>query len=137
MFKIGSTAPSNRFRQWLKANMKQEQVTDTQTCASGTTTLTLVAYQTTLTTNGEAEDNVTVMPTGEFIGQRKVVVLGTRTHASDTVSFTITNIDSGLIKLMTAGSDTAFKLGTAAMNVMFEWTGAKWNIVYTTGTITT
>jgi hypothetical protein len=99
-------------------------------------TLGLTNYKTNIVTGGTAADESAVLPAGEYPGQRKLVVMVTRTNAADKVAFNVTNIRRGQILTNTPAAIATFKLGTAGMLALFEWTGSFWNIVYTDGTIT-
>lgn len=109
---------------------------DLVTSGAAPITLGLSNYKTNVVTGGTAADESVVLPAGEYPGQRKLVVMVTSTNASDKVAFNVTNIRRGQILTNTPAAIATFKLGTAGMLSLFEWTGSFWNIVYTDGTIT-
>lgn len=99
---------------------------------------TLTSYRTNIVTGGTAGTEVLGVPDGAYPGQRKLFWLQTRTDGADVVSFTMTNIEENLIVGGgAAGAATALVLDAANEYALLEWTGAKWNIVYTNGTLTT
>ncbi len=101
-------------------------------------TATLTAYSSECVTEGTGAANGVTLPAGEYVGQRKYFKLKTRTHASDTVSFVMTNVMTGGIYGQTPDTGaTALVLDAANEDVLFEWTGSKWNVVFCTGTVTT
>lgn len=115
-----------------------EPVADALTTSGSPVAATLAAYRTNITTGGtDANETISALPSGEYIGQRKLLYLATRTSASDVVQFTVTNIEEGLFAGGTPGGLTALALDAADEYALFEWTGAKWHLVYTNGTITT
>jgi hypothetical protein len=101
------------------------------------TTLSLGEYGTYIKTSGAGTAQTVVLPAGEYVGQRKLVILKEKGIAGDSITFTMTNLEEGLIKAMTPGGATALTMNTVDQYALFEWTGAKWNILYTNGTLTT
>lgn len=109
---------------------------DAAVSGSETVALSLFAYHTAITTGGtDGNENVTI-PNGVIAGQRKLVSLGTRT-GTDTVVIAVTNIDRGLHAGETPATITALNLDAAGEYALLEWSGLKWNILYSNGTITT
>lgn len=107
---------------------------ETVTTGASPVALDLVSYKATVTTGGTAggEDLTIGDGTGAVIGQRKLVTLGTRTDASDVVSLDHANIVNA------SGTQTTnCDLDAAGEYVLLEWNGAKWQIVYTNGTVAT
>ena len=96
--------------------------------------VSLTRYLTTITTGGTAgTEAVTVGDgTGEVIGTRKLIVLGTRTDGSDVVSLDHANIVNA------SGTQTTnVDLDAADEFVLLEWNGSKWQIVYSDATVAT
>ncbi len=113
-------------------------ITETLATKAAGITATLTAYSSECVTEGTGAANGVTMPNGEYVGQRKHFKLKTRTHASDTVAFVTTNFMTGGIQGQTPDTGlTVVTLDAANEEFLFEWTGAKWNIVYSTGTVTT
>lgn len=112
---------------------------DSLTTGAAPVALTLDEYRTNLVTDGETgAGQVVDIPSGEYVGQRKLAWLLTRTGGSDTATFTMTNIEENLLVGGGAGgAASALVLDAAGEYALFEWTGAKWNILYTNGTLTT
>lgn len=101
-------------------------------------TLTLVCYRTGIHTGGTQGTEVVALPSGEYVGQRKLVTLDVLTDGSDDVSFTMTNIEENLYAGGGGGgAASALVLDAEGEYAMFEWSGAKWNLLYTNGTLTT
>ncbi len=97
--------------------------------------MTLAAYHTVITT-GDTDGNESVtIPDGVIAGQRKLVSLGTRT-GTDVVVIAVTNIDQGLHSGETPATITALNLDAEGEYALLEWSGAKWNVLYSNGTIT-
>lgn len=98
-----------------------------ETTNAEATVLSLEHYGSNLTTSGSegAEDAEIGDGTDAIIGQRKLVVLKTRTHESDSVVLDHANIVSE------AGVDaTSVELDEEGEFVLLEWNGAKWQVVY-------
>jgi hypothetical protein len=77
------------------------------------------------------------LPNGEYIGQRKKVTLGTRTHASDVVVLPHANMTSLAYANQTEKACTAATLAAAGKYVLLEWSGTKWNVLYKDATTLT
>lgn len=95
--------------------------------------LDITVYQSLITTGDtDGTEAVTIGDgTGAVIGQRKLVYLVTRT-GTDTVSLDHANIVNA------SGTQTTnCDLDAADEYVLLEWNGAKWQIVYTNGTVAT
>lgn len=107
---------------------------ESKTSGASPITVSLDVFKTTLTT-GDTQGNETVnVGNGStaVIGQRKLVFLGTRTHASDEAVLDHEN--------MAQGSDTLVSviLDEANEFVLLEWRGAKWEIIKAaSGVVTT
>lgn len=118
------------------AGMSLEPVADAATSGASAITLTLAAYRTNITTGGTAgNENVNALPSGEYIGQRKLIYLATRTDASDVVVIATSNISRLLLSGETPGAVATLNLDAADEYAMLEWSGAEWNILYSNGTI--
>jgi hypothetical protein len=113
-----------------------EPGTETVITGASPTTLGLTNYKTNIVSGGTAADESVVLPAGQYVGQRKLVVLATRTNASDKAAFSVTNIRRGQILTNTPTAIVTMKLDVAAKFALFEWTGAFWNVLYTDATIT-
>jgi hypothetical protein len=111
-------------------------VADALTTGASPIAATLAAYETVLTTGGTQAAETVSVPAGEFVGQRKLFTLGTRTHASDKARFAVTNIDRALHAGETPSALTVVELDAVGEYLLLEWTGAKWNIVYAVATMT-
>lgn len=125
------------FYDWLEEVTLVPSTVALATSASSTA-IPLTAYTVNITTVGNAGQNPVTVANGSYVGQRVLVNLATRTDASDTVNFTMTNIEENLEAGGGGGGGaTALVLDAAGEFVLLEWAGAKWNIVYTNGTLTT
>jgi hypothetical protein len=94
--------------------------------------VSLARHLTTIVTGGTAgTESVTVGDgTGEVVGTRKLIELGTRTDASDVVSLDHANIVNA------SGTQTTnVDLDAEGEFVLLEWNGSKWQIVYSDATV--
>jgi hypothetical protein len=104
---------------------------------AGTTTLGLSDYGTHIKTSGAGTAQTVALPSGEYPGQRKLVILKEKGVAGDSITFTMSNIEENLEAGSVGGGATALTMNTAGQYALFEWTGAKWNYLYGNGTLTT
>jgi hypothetical protein len=97
--------------------------------------VSLSAFETTLVSaTAGAEYN---LPDGEYVGQRKRLVAdvsGSGTAVASTAAKA--KLGRSLLSGQTPESVTGLVLDADGEHVLIEWTGAKWNVLYTTGTIT-
>lgn len=92
-----------------------------------TTTLTNDYFRFDVVTDGAAATRTLTFPAaGEYIGQEILVFLKTRTHASDVIAFTLTN----LVKEDNSTQPGSFTLGAANKFALLRWTGTKWHVIY-------
>lgn len=97
----------------------------------------LTVYQTKITTGGTAGSEDVTLGDGTgtvtpIVGQQHLITLETRTNASDVVNLDHANmVDS-------AGTDlTNMDLDAAGEFVLVRWTGTKWKVLETNGTLAT
>jgi hypothetical protein len=109
-----------------------EPIVDALTTKTGSTNITLDAYSTVITTGASQGNESVVLPSGTYVGQRKHVKLGTRSHASDVVVF-----NHALIENAAGTAATGCTMDAANEMACFEWTGAKWRAIYISGTTIT
>ncbi|MCP3980742.1 MAG: hypothetical protein GY716_15680 [bacterium] len=108
---------------------------EARTSGASEITLDITQYQSTITTGAtEGSEDVSVGDgTGAIVGQRKLITLGTRSHASDVVNLDHANMvdTDGSTALTNMDLDAAdeFWLG--------QWNGTAWVTIYTTGTLAT
>lgn len=109
-------------------------VNEAEAVASGAVALTLdpSVYGAEITTGGTAgsEDVNLGDGTGAVVGQRKLITLSVRTNASDVV-----NLDHANMVNAAGTTATNVDLDAAGEFVLLEWNGAKWQVVYTNGTV--
>ena len=105
--------------------------------------LTLKALSTDITSGGTAGNEDFTIPNGTYVGERKHIKLKVRTNGADVVRAQAGA--EGLGKLTARGmigetpvvSVTVFSFAAAGEEAMIEWNGTDWNILYSTGTVTT
>lgn len=87
--------------------------------------LSVSVFKSTLVTSGSegAEEAELGDGSGVEIGTRKLIVLGTRTHADDSVVLDDANFSQG------ADSITAIALDAANEFLLVEWQGASWEVI--------
>jgi hypothetical protein len=101
-------------------------------------TLSLGDYGTHIKTSGAGTAQTVALPSGEYVGQRKLVILKEKGVAGDSITFTMSNIEENLyVGGGVGGGATALTMNTAGQYVLLEWSGAKWQILYNSGTLTT
>jgi hypothetical protein len=98
-------------------------------------TVTLENYRTGVWTGGTQAAESIVIPSGEWVGQRKLITLDVLTDPSDTAVINGSNVQSLLLYGETPGAVSTVTLGTADEYCLLEWTGAAWNLLYTDGTV--
>lgn len=92
--------------------------------------INLEAYHTEMIT--EAAASVASLADGEITGQRKLLTLKTLGTAGDTISLDATNIHNA------AGTQaTGVTFDAEDEFLLIEWTGAEWQEIYGSATITT
>jgi hypothetical protein len=100
--------------------------------------LTEGIYRHNITTGGTAGSESVTLPDGQYVGQRLLIHESVRTNASDVIAVSLTKLAAQSIVGDTAEDVTiaAMTLDAAGDYVLLEWTGLKWNILYTNGTFT-
>ena len=121
--------------QYDGAGMNLVPTEDTLTSGGDPVAATLTAYKSLITTGGTQAAETVSIPNGTTQGQRKLVEVDTLTDASDSVAIAVTNVDTQLHAGGTPGSIAGLELDAEGEYALLEWTGAKWNVLYTTGTI--
>ena len=103
------------------------------TTGASPTALDITVYQTLITSGAtEGTEEATIgNGTGAIIGQRKLVRLVTRSHASDVVA-----LDEGNIINSAGAALDVVAFDAANEYLLVEWTGAKWKEIYSTCTMT-
>lgn len=111
---------------------------DARTSGASPITLNAGIFRHDITTGGTAGAESVVLPSGQYVGQRIEVVLAVRTNGSDSVEVDHTNLAAQSVVGDTAEDTTitAATLTAVGKYILFEWTGVKWNILYTNGTVT-
>jgi hypothetical protein len=120
-----------------KDNRRTAPTFDQAYTGASPVTLGLSDYGTHIKTSGAGTAQTVALPSGEYPGQRKLVILKEKGVAGDSITFTMTNIEENLETGSVGGGATALTMNTAGQYALFEWTGAKWNLIYTNGTLTT
>lgn len=122
-------------RNFMRSGFKLEPTADTLQLGSVAVSVTLDADKTTLlSATAGAQYN---LPDGEFPGQLKHLVAdvsGSGTAVASTAAKA--KLGRSLLSGQTPESVTGLVLDADGEHVLIEWTGAKWNVLYTTGTIT-
>lgn len=101
---------------------------------SGAGALNPNIYEAYITTGGTAgSENYTLGDgTGVTVGQRKLITLAVRTHASDVVNLDHANMHNAAgVQLANADLDAAGEF------VLFEWNGSEWQEIYSDATLAT
>lgn len=98
-------------------------------------TVTLANYRTGVWTGGTQAAESIVLPSGAWVGQRKVITLDVLTDPSDTAVINGSNVQTLLIQGETPGVVNTVTLDVVDEYALFEWTGAAWNLLYTSGTV--
>lgn len=96
--------------------------------------LDVTVYQTKLTTGGTEGPELARIGngTGVRIGQRKLVTLTTRTHASDSVA-----LDHANIATADGTPTTSVVLAEEGAFLLLEWKATTWGVRYTNATVET
>ena len=108
-----------------------------QTLTGASTQLVADVGQIDFISNGLGADNTVVLPAGATLGQRIILKLLTRTHSSDTISIDMTIVEETIAIGETPGNASAYKLDAAGEQVLLEWQGSQWNLLYGNGSLTT
>lgn len=125
----------SKSRDFMRTNIGLSPVEDTlELNGEEATDVTLDAYKTTLVS--AAAGAAYKLPDGDYIGQRKLLVAdvsgaGTAVPHATALAKLIRNGLNG----QSAANVTALTLDADGEYALIEWTGAKWNVLYTTGTI--
>jgi hypothetical protein len=126
----------SKSRDFMRTNLGLSPVQDSlELNGEAATDVTLEAYQTTLVSaDAGAQYN---LPDGEYVGQRKLL----KADVSD--AGTCVASDAAKAKLIvnglhgqSAANVTALTFDADGELALLEWTGAKWNVVYATATVT-
>lgn len=115
-----------------------EQTVAAVTTGASPVALTAGVYKHNITSGGTAGNETVTLPDGQFHGQRMLINFSVETNASDAILVDLTKLAAQSI-VGDAAEDTtitAMTLAAAAQAVLLEWTGLKWNILYTNGTVT-
>jgi hypothetical protein len=107
---------------------------EVETSDGAATDVGLTVYGTQVTTGGSEDNELLDIGdgAGAVIGQRKLVTLVDRTHASDVVV-----MDHGNIVNAAGAALSAVELDAEDEFILLEWNGAKWQVVYADATLTT
>jgi len=123
------------FGSWLSGNTGRS--VDERTSGADPITLLAGIARHNITTGGTAGGETVTLPNGTIYGERTTVFLKTLTNGSDVVNVALSNLAAESIYGGTAEDTTVVTMALDAANeyVTFEWTGLKWNILYTNGTV--
>jgi hypothetical protein len=115
-----------------------EQTAADVTSGAAPVALTAGIYRHNVTTGGTQAGEEVSLPDGQYAGQRMLVYLETLTDPADNVDITLTKLAAQSIVGDAAEDATiaAMSLDAADDYVLLEWTGLKWNILYSNGTVT-
>jgi hypothetical protein len=108
--------------------------TETLVTAAAARAVSLDSYETVLKTGGTAGAELVTIGdgTGAIIGQRKLIRVGTRTNGSDVPTLDYANIVNA-----SGVQTTVVSLAAVGTFILLAWNGAKWQVIYGNGTITT
>ena len=126
----------SKSRDFMRTNMGLSPVEDTLELGGDTAKdVTLEAYQTTLVSAAAGKEYN--LPDGEYVGQRKLLkadVSGAGTCVASAAA--LAKLTRSALSGQTAKDISALTFDADGELALLEWTGARWNILYATATVT-
>ena len=106
---------------------------DEVTTGGTATALDLTVYQSKVTTGGTAGNESLTLGNGSgaIVGQKKLITMVTRTHASDVIV-----LDHANILALDGVALQAAALDAEGEFLLVEWTGVKWQAIWANCTLT-